>query len=59
MEVIENLILPHKRIYTIESEETGTAKIDMKLSKVELNVPKKIIFSVSSRYERVVDFGGN
>jgi len=56
--VIDDLIFPHNRIYTVESKETGVAKIDMKFSKVELNVPKNIVFSVSSRYERVVDFGG-
>ncbi len=55
--VIEDLIFPHNRIYTVESKETGIAKIDMKFSKVELNVPKKIIFSVSDKYERVVDLG--
>lgn len=57
--VIDNLIFPHNRIYTVESKETGIAKIDMKFSKVELNVPKKIIFSVSNKYERVIDFEGN
>lgn len=57
--VIDDLIFPHNRIYTVESKETGVAKIDMKWSKLELNIPKKIIFSVSNRYERVVDFGGN
>ncbi len=56
--VVDDLIFPHKRTYTVESEETGDAKIDMKFSKVELNVPKNILFSVSDRYERVVDFGG-
>ena len=59
MTVIDNLIFPHSRFYSVESKETGLAEIDMKFSKVELNIPKNIVFSVSSRYERVVDFGGN
>lgn len=57
--VIDDLIFPHNRSYSVESKETGLAKIDMKFSKVELNIPKSIIFSVSSRYERVVDFERN
>lgn len=55
--VIDDLVFPHNRTYAVESKETGAAKINMKFSKVELNVPKNIIFSVSSRYERVVDLG--
>jgi len=57
--VIDQLIFPHKRTYTIESKETGVAKIDMKFSKVQLNTPKSIIFSVSDKYERIVDFETN
>ena len=57
--VVDQLIFPHKRTYTIESKETGVAKIDMKFSKVQLNTPKSIIFSVSDRYERIVDFEAN
>jgi len=46
LEVMDDLIFPHKRTYTVESKETGAAKIEMKFSKIELNVPKNIIFSV-------------
>lgn len=49
----DNLSFPHDRTYLIDSEETGAAKIEMDFSKVEINVPKSIKFSVSSRYERV------
>lgn len=44
---------PHDRTFLINSEETGDAKIQMDFSKVEINVPKSIKFSVSSRYKRV------
>jgi len=43
----------HNRRFEVESEETGNASITMKLSKVELNVPKAIKFSISSRYKLV------
>ena len=43
----------HNRKFVVESEETGTATIKMDFSKVELNVPKSIKFSISSRYKLV------
>jgi len=43
----------HHRQFEVESEETGNASIKMKFSKVELNVPKAIKFSISSRYKLV------
>ncbi|MFK7980455.1 MAG: DUF4292 domain-containing protein [Saprospiraceae bacterium] len=43
----------HHRQFEVESEETGNASIKMKFSKVELNVPKTIKFSISSRYKLV------
>lgn len=49
----DSFSFPHDRTFLINSEETGDAKIDMDFSKVEINVPKTIRFSVSSRYERV------
>ena len=45
--------LAHKREFVVESEETGTATIKMTFSKVEINVPKSIKFSISSRYKLV------
>lgn len=44
----------HSRKFEVESEETGNASIKMKFSKVELNVPKAIKFSISDRYKLVV-----
>ena len=41
------------REFLVESEETGNATIKMNFSKVELNVPKSIKFSISSRYKLV------
>lgn len=41
----------YNREFIVESEETGNATIKMKFSKVELNVPKTIKFSISSRYK--------
>ena len=49
----DNFSFPHDRTFLINSEETGDAKIEMDFSKVEINVPKSIKFSVSSRYKRV------
>jgi len=43
----------HHRRFEVESEETGNASIKMDFSKVELNVPKTIKFSISSRYKLV------
>lgn len=43
----------HNRAFEVESEETGNASIKMNFSKVELNVPKSIKFSISSRYKLV------
>lgn len=43
----------YDREFLVESEETGNARIKMELSKVELNVPKSIKFSISSRYKLV------
>ncbi len=43
----------HNRQFEVESEETGDVTIKMKFSKVELNVPKSIKFSISSRYKLV------
>jgi len=45
--------LAHKRKFVVESEETGTATIKMDFSRVEINVPKSIKFSISSRYKLV------
>ena len=43
----------HHRRFEVASEETGDASIKMDFSKVELNVPKTIKFSISSRYKLV------
>ncbi|MEM6317806.1 MAG: DUF4292 domain-containing protein [Bacteroidota bacterium] len=43
----------HNRDFLVDSDETGEASISMKLSKVEINEPKTIRFSISSRYKRV------
>jgi len=43
----------HNRQFEVKSEETGNASIKMKFSKVELNVPKAIKFSISDRYKLV------
>ncbi|MEM1119784.1 MAG: DUF4292 domain-containing protein [Bacteroidota bacterium] len=52
-QVGEDHTFAHDRTFLVDSEETGEAKIDMSFSKVEVNVPKAIKFSVSSRYKRV------
>lgn len=49
----DNFSFPHDRIFLIDSKETGSARVKMDFSKVEINVPKTIKFSVSSRYKRV------
>lgn len=43
----------HERNFQMESEETGEVEMKIKFSKVEINVPKTIKFSISSRYKRV------
>ncbi|MEM1123165.1 MAG: DUF4292 domain-containing protein, partial [Bacteroidota bacterium] len=43
----------HNRQFLVDSDETGEASISLKLSKVEINEPKTIRFSISSRYKRV------
>jgi len=42
----------HQRNIQLNSEETGEGTILINFSKVEINVPKSMPFSVSSRYER-------
>ncbi len=41
------------RHYIVPSNGTGDAEIFMKVKKIEINIPKKTRFSISSRYERV------
>lgn len=41
------------RNLTLESQETGTIKVELKFSEVELNVPKNLSFEVPSRYSRI------
>ncbi len=42
----------HRRDIELSSEETGDGTIKINFSKVEIDVPKSMPFSVSSRYER-------
>ena len=55
--VTEAFTFAHGRNFLVESEETGEAEIKMKLSKVEINVPKTTPFKISSRYKRVEEVG--
>ncbi len=41
------------RNLTLESQETGKIKVELKFSEVELNVPKSLSFEVPSRYSRI------
>lgn len=41
------------RHYTVPYNENGDAEIFMKVKNIEINIPKKTRFSISSRYERV------
>lgn len=43
----------HQRVFEMESEKTGTVKVRFKFVEVEPNVPKRMPFSISSRYKRV------
>lgn len=49
----EEFMFAHNRNFFIDSEETGEVEVKMKFSKVEINVPKTIRFSISDRYTRV------
>ena len=42
----------HRRDIELSSEETGDGTIKINFSKVEIDVPKSMPFSISSRYER-------
>lgn len=48
----ENTNFSHRRHIELNSEETGAGTILINFSKVEINVPKSMPFSVSPRYER-------
>jgi hypothetical protein len=41
------------RRFNLNSKDLGTLQVDIDFSKVEIDVPQKMSFSVSSRYERV------
>ena len=41
------------RNFVIDSQETGPISLNIKFSKIELNVPKKIKFEIPSRYSRI------
>ena len=43
----------HKRNFLMQSDETGEVTVNIQLSKVTVDVPKSMPFSVSSRYKRV------
>jgi len=43
----------HRRNFKMESEQTGEVEVIISFSAMELNVPKSMPFSVSSRYKRV------
>jgi len=43
----------NKRIFKMLSEDTGNVKVEINYVDVELNVPKRMPFSISSRYKRV------
>lgn len=51
--VTEKLQFAHNRNFQIDSEKTGEVEVNIKFSKVEINVPKTIKFEVSDRYKRV------
>ncbi len=48
----DNINFSHRRHIELNSEETGAGTILINFSKVEINVPKSMPFSVSPRYER-------
>ena len=43
----------HRRNFKMESEQTGDVEVIISFSTVELDVPKSMPFSISSRYKRV------
>lgn len=43
----------HQRNFLMQSDETGEVTVNIQLSKVNVDVPKSMPFSVSSRYKRV------
>lgn len=49
----EGFVFSNKRVFKTLSEETGNVKVEIKFVSVEPNVPKKMPFSISSRYKRV------
>ncbi len=44
---------PYLRNFTIESEDTGSLGLNVKFSKIELNVPKSVKFEIPSRYTKM------
>ncbi len=44
---------PYHRFFSFKSPETGDVTLDMKFSKVEVNVPKSMKFSVPGHYDLV------
>ncbi len=43
----------HRRNFMMQSEQTGDVEVIINFTTVELNVPKSMPFSISSRYKRV------
>ena len=43
----------HRRVFEMQSEDTGDVKVQFNFVEVEPNVPKRMPFSISSRYKRV------
>ena len=44
---------PYFRNFAIDSEQTGPIGLNVKFSKIEINVPKNIHFEIPSRYSRI------
>ncbi len=44
---------PYFRNFAIDSKDTGPISLNLKFSKIELNVPKNIQFAIPSRYSRI------
>lgn len=50
---VASFYIPNDRIIELDSEEQGAAKIELNLSKIELNVPQKTKFTIPSSYQQL------
>jgi len=50
---VEGQNFSFQRNYQMQSDQTGEVKVKLKFSKLEIDIPKSMPFSVSSRYKRV------